>query len=147
MVAEPDGKGGYLVKVEQGLTVQKTYGKVTMEGSAGGSGQSSDEPKSSLWGLLPSFDPSEDDAKEYADKVKFLWGVCPQRDRGMLAPRLSPLQGNSMVSGEGYRPTAPHGSTDRLSGPSSSSFLMAGDLGDGGLREVRESLVPYGAKE
>ena len=83
MVAEPDGKGGYLVEIEQGSV---TNGRICRW-----IWQSSDEPRSSLWGLLPSFDPSEDDAKEYADKVKFLWGVCPQRDRGMLAPRLSLL--------------------------------------------------------
>ena len=44
-----------------------------------------------LWSLLPSFDPSVDNAKEYSDKVKFLWGICPVKDRSMLAPRLALL--------------------------------------------------------
>ena len=53
-------------------------------------GQSSGEERTSnLWSLLPSFDPSTDNAKEYSDKVRFLWGICPPRDRGMLAPRLA----------------------------------------------------------
>ena len=48
-----------------------------------------EEKTSNLWSLLPSFDPSVDSAKEYADKVKFLWGICPVKDRSMLAPRLA----------------------------------------------------------
>jgi hypothetical protein len=44
-----------------------------------------EEKTSNLWSLLPSFDPSVDSAKEYADKVKFLWGICPVKDRSMLA--------------------------------------------------------------
>ena len=44
-----------------------------------------------LWSLLPSFDPSVDNAKDYSDKVKFLWGICPAKDRPMLAPRLALL--------------------------------------------------------
>ena len=36
-----------------------------------------DEKSNSLWNVLPTFDPSVDDPKEYVDKVKFLHGVCP----------------------------------------------------------------------
>ena len=50
-----------------------------------------DEKSNSLWNVLPTFDPSVDDPKEYVDKVKFLHGVCPSRDKGMLAPRLAML--------------------------------------------------------
>ena len=32
-----------------------------------------------------------DDAKEYSDKVLFLHGICPKKDRPMLAPRLAML--------------------------------------------------------
>lgn len=55
------------------------------------SATSGDDKTSNLWGLLPSFDPSTDNAKEYGDKVRFLWGICPPKDRGMLAPRLALL--------------------------------------------------------
>lgn len=59
------------------------------EGSRGaGNG---DEKGNTLWNLLPSFDPSVDDAKEYADKVTFLHGICPKGQRSMLAPRLAML--------------------------------------------------------
>ena len=51
-----------------------------------------DEKSNSLWNVLPTFDPSVDDPKEYVDKVKFLHGVCPSRDKGMLAPRLAMLK-------------------------------------------------------
>ena len=30
-------------------------------------------------------------SKEYADKFRFLWGICPGKDRPMLAPRLALL--------------------------------------------------------
>ena len=42
---------------------------------------------SAIWTLLPSFDPSQDDIKEYVGKVKFVDGICPN----MLAPRLAML--------------------------------------------------------
>ena len=58
------------------------------EGMAQASG---DEKGTNLWSLLPSFDPSLDNAKEYADKVRFLWGICPMKDKTMLAPRLALL--------------------------------------------------------
>lgn len=63
------------------------------EGHGGSGGQGHEEkPGNSLWSLLPGFDPSIDDAKEYGDKVRFLWGICPAKDRGMLAPRLAMLR-------------------------------------------------------
>lgn len=52
---------------------------------------SQDEKGNNLWNILPSFDPSTDNAKEYADKVKFLHGICPKGQRAMLAPRLALL--------------------------------------------------------
>ena len=60
------------------------------EGSRG-SGGGGDEKGNTLWNLLPSFDPSVDDAKEYSDKVLFLHGICPRNQRPMLAPRLAML--------------------------------------------------------
>ena len=65
---------------------------VTLKMSGGGEGTSqgsTEEKGSNLWSLLPTFDPSVDNAKEYADKVRFLWGICPGKDRPMLAPRLA----------------------------------------------------------
>ena len=44
-----------------------------------------------IWSLLPSFDPSSDSAREYIEKVKFIDGICPKKDRSMLAPRLAML--------------------------------------------------------
>ena len=44
-----------------------------------------------IWSLLPSFDPSTDNAREYIEKVKFIDGICPKKDRSMLAPRLAML--------------------------------------------------------
>ena len=69
-----------------------------MSGTSGGvgspvattAGTSSDDAKA-MWGLLPSFDPGTDDAREYAQKVRFLHGVLPQKDRSQLAPRLAML--------------------------------------------------------
>ena len=61
------------------------------EGAEGQPSSGVEEKTSNLWSLLPSFDPSCDSAKEYADKVRFLWGICPSKDRGMLAPRLALL--------------------------------------------------------
>ena len=56
-----------------------------------GSGSSTDDKGSGIWSLLPSFDPSTDNAREYLAKVKFLDGICPKKDRPMLAPRLAML--------------------------------------------------------
>ena len=50
---------------------------------------SSEEKGNHFWALLPSFDPSQDDPREYTEKVRFLHGVCPERDRAMLGPRLA----------------------------------------------------------
>ena len=60
----------------------------TAAGAAAGSTQN-DENGNSLWNILPSFDPQQDDPGEYLDKVSFLHGICPQKDRAMLAPRLA----------------------------------------------------------
>ena len=56
-----------------------------------GSGSSTDDKGSGIWSLLPSFDPSTDNAREYLAKVKLLDGICPKKDRPMLAPRLAML--------------------------------------------------------
>jgi len=69
-----------------------------MSGTSGGvgspvattAGTSSDDAKA-MWGLLPSFDPGTDDAREYAQKVRFLHGVLPHKNRSQLAPRLAML--------------------------------------------------------
>jgi len=42
-----------------------------------------------LWSQLPSFDPSVDDIREFTQKVRFLHGVFPAKDKGNLAPRLA----------------------------------------------------------
>ena len=49
------------------------------------------KPRARSGNLLPSFDPSIDDAREYAEKVRFIHAVCPAKDKGMLAPRLAML--------------------------------------------------------
>jgi|Cyp1metagenome_2_1107374.scaffolds.fasta_scaffold05659_28 hypothetical protein len=54
------------------------------EGAAASSG--GEEKGNALWNLLPSFDPTADNAKEYTDKVNFLWGICPQSQRVCLLP-------------------------------------------------------------
>eukprot|EP00435_Cladocopium_sp_Y103_P018863 s1565_g4.t1 len=61
-----------------------------MSGSAP-SGAGSDERSNNIWSLLPSFDPAIDNVREYIEKVKFIDGICPERDRPMLAPRLAML--------------------------------------------------------
>lgn len=55
------------------------------------SGSEEKANQASWWNLLPTFDPSVDEAREYAQKVRFLHAICPERDRGMLAPRLALL--------------------------------------------------------
>ena len=52
---------------------------------------SEDKSNNAIWTLLPSFDPGHDDVKEYIAKVRFLSGICPKKDRPMLAPRLAML--------------------------------------------------------
>ena len=52
---------------------------------------SSEEKGNSIWSLLPSFDPAVDNVREYVEKVRFIEGVCPDRDKAMLAPRLAML--------------------------------------------------------
>ena len=52
--------------------------------------ESSGEEKSSgIWSMLPSFDPAVDNARDYIAKVRFIDGICPKRDRPMLAPKLA----------------------------------------------------------
>ena len=46
---------------------------------------------STIWSLLPSFDPATDDPREYVEKVKFIHSICPAKDKSMLAPRLAML--------------------------------------------------------
>ena len=62
-----------------------------MPDGEGAATASEDKAGNSLWNILPSFDPSQDNAKEYADKVRFMAGICPPKDRHMLAPRLALL--------------------------------------------------------
>ena len=56
-----------------------------------GTGSANDDRGTGIWNLLPSFDPSTDNAREYIAKVRFLDGICPKKDRPMLAPRLAML--------------------------------------------------------
>lgn len=56
-----------------------------------GSETSNDDKGAGIWNMLPAFDPSVDNAREYLAKVKFLDGICPKKDRPMLAPRLAML--------------------------------------------------------
>ena len=58
---------------------------------AGTEGSSGEEKAGHIWSLLPGFDPSVDDPREYADKIRFLHSICPVKDRSMLAPRLALL--------------------------------------------------------
>lgn len=58
---------------------------------AAAAGASASEKEGSLWSILPSFDPQQDDPREYRDKITFLHGICPKKDKVMLAPRLAML--------------------------------------------------------
>ena len=44
---------------------------------------------SAFWSLLPSFDPAEDDIREFSQKATFIHGVMPEKDKPNLAPRLA----------------------------------------------------------
>eukprot|EP00435_Cladocopium_sp_Y103_P038044 s2038_g10.t1 len=61
------------------------------EGAATATSSAGEDKGNALWNILPSFDPTTDNAKEYTDKVKFLRGICPVAQRAMLAPRLALL--------------------------------------------------------
>lgn len=61
------------------------------ESGAAAAGSSTPEKEGSLWSILPSFDPQQDDPREYRDKITFLHGICPKKDKVMLAPRLAML--------------------------------------------------------
>lgn len=66
---------------------------------------SSDEKVSSLWSQLPSFDPTVDDLREYMQKVRFLHGVFPEKEKANLAPRLAMLcKGTALESGSSFGP-------------------------------------------
>ena len=62
-----------------------------MSTAAVGSGSQAEDRASSIWSILPSFDPVSDDLREYVDKVKFLYSICPLKDKPMLGPRLAML--------------------------------------------------------
>lgn len=49
----------------------------------------SDDKSGSFWSLLPSFDPSTDDIREFSQKARFLHGVLDKKQRPNLAPRLA----------------------------------------------------------
>ena len=61
------------------------------ESGAAAAASSTVEKEGSLWSILPSFDPQQDDPREYRDKITFLHGICPKKDKVMLAPRLAML--------------------------------------------------------
>ena len=63
----------------------------TVEQPSSTAAGSTEDKGNNIWTLLPSFDPSEDDIREYTDKVRFLEAICPAKDKGMLAPRLAML--------------------------------------------------------
>lgn len=52
---------------------------------AGTESSAGDEKSGHIWSVLPSFDPTIDDPREYADKVRFLHSICPTKDKLMLA--------------------------------------------------------------
>ena len=75
-----------------GFLIQKFGTEPRAEAMAGeGATASTDDRTSTIWSILPSFDPSSDDPREYVDKVKFLHSICPLKDKPMLAPRLAML--------------------------------------------------------
>ena len=77
-----------------------------------------DEKGNSLWNILPSFDPQVDDPREYKDKVLFLHGICPKKDRAMLAPRLAMMmKRDGMGSGETVGHRTAVGSGEGHQGP------------------------------
>lgn len=72
------------------------------------SSASEEKANQGLWNLLPSFDPSVDNAKEYSDKVKFLWGICPAKDRPMLCKgtawsQVKSIDPTKLTEAEGYK--------------------------------------------
>ena len=58
---------------------------------AGTEGSAGDDKTGHIWSILPSFDSTTDDPREYADKVRFLHSICPLKDKPMLALRLALL--------------------------------------------------------
>ena len=62
-----------------------------MAGASGTAEGGPEERSGHIWSILPTFDPSVDDPKEYSDKIRFLHSICPPKDKPMLAPRLALL--------------------------------------------------------
>ena len=62
-----------------------------MAGASGTAEGGPEERSGHSWSILPTFDPSVDDPKEYSDKIRFLHSICPPKDKPMLAPRLALL--------------------------------------------------------
>ena len=63
----------------------------TENGEGASAAANGEDRKSGIWSLLPSFDPASDDPRQYQDKVNFLHRICPQKEKGMLAPCLAML--------------------------------------------------------
>ena len=59
------------------------------EAAASSEGSDSQAGGNNFWSLLPSFDPSEDDIREFSQKARFIHGVMPEKDKPNLAPRLA----------------------------------------------------------
>ena len=65
----------------------KEHGACSLGGAMGtesgpaAAGSSTLEKEGSLWSILPSFDPQQDDPREYRDKITFLHGICPKKTR------------------------------------------------------------------
>ena len=77
-------------RVHTGFT-NLTRGVSTGAAMTTAASSSSGDDRTNLWSILPSFDPEKDDPREYRDKVTFLHGICPKKDKPMLAPRLAML--------------------------------------------------------
>ena len=54
--------------------------------------------RKNLWNLLSSLDPSQENAKESSDKVKFSWGICPVKQVDITLPRHGTKPGESHQS-------------------------------------------------
>lgn len=54
------------------------------------SGGTEDNQKSfGYWNMLPSFDPANDDIREFTQKARFLYGILPKKEKVHLAPKLA----------------------------------------------------------
>jgi hypothetical protein len=71
------------------------------ESGAAAAGSSTPEKEGSLWSILPSFDPQQDDPREYRDKITFLHGICPKKDD--VGPETGNVdEGDGMGTGEAH---------------------------------------------